>query len=145
MLATKIWVIYPIIWWLRRQYRWILHSCAVFSLSCGSWKYGCKHHKCVVQSLGTDHNENMTYYSSLRDFAVFISTHNVWMLLSEIWLKLRLNERGYEHHSEYRPIAEVYQCTIHKYTTITVYNSTLLFLLQMVTYTCEKFHRKIFV
>ena len=55
------------------------------------------------------------------------------MLPSEIRLELRLNERGYEHHSQYRPIAEVYQCTIHKYTTITVYNSRLLYLLHMVT------------
>ena len=145
MLATKIRVIYPIIWWLRRQYRWILHSCAVFSLSCGSWKYGCKHHKCVVQSLGTDHNENMTYYSSLRNFPLLISSLNLWMLPSEIRFNWRLNERGYEHHSQYRPSAEVYQCTIHKYTTITVYNSTLLFSLHMVTYACENFDHKIFI
>ena len=89
-----------------------------------------------MQSLGTDHNENMTYCSVLRDFADFISTLNLSMLPSEIQLYLRLNERGYEHHSQHRPSAKVYQCTIHKYT-ITVCNSTLLFLLHMVTYTRE--------
>ena len=40
--ATKTRVVYnkSIIWWLRRQYGWTLHSCAVFSLACGLWKYG---------------------------------------------------------------------------------------------------------
>ena len=42
MFYIQIRVVYnkSIIWWLRRQYGWILHSCAVFSLACGSWKYG---------------------------------------------------------------------------------------------------------
>ena len=39
--ATKVRVVYnkSIIWCLRRQYGWILYSCAAFSLACGSWKY----------------------------------------------------------------------------------------------------------
>ena len=39
---------------------------------------------CVVQSLGTDHSENMTYCSSLRNFDLLISSLNLSMLPSEI-------------------------------------------------------------
>ena len=40
--ATKTKVVYnkSIIWWLRRQYGWILHECAaIFSRAAGEWKY----------------------------------------------------------------------------------------------------------
>ena len=55
----------------------------------------------------------MTYDSSLRRFIDVMSTVNIGMLLSEILLLWRLNGRGYDHHSQYTPIAEVYQ---HTYT-----------------------------
>ena len=56
----------------------------------------------------------MTYISILRDFAVLMTSLNIWMLLSEILFFWRLNGRGYERHSQGRPIAEVYQCIILK-------------------------------
>ena len=55
----------------------------------------------------------MTYLRMLRDFVECMTSHNVEILLSEILFSKRLNGRGYEHHSQYTPIAEVYQ---HTYT-----------------------------
>ena len=55
----------------------------------------------------------MTYYSVLRDLVDLITSVNIGTLLSEIIFLRRLNGREYEHHSQYTPIAEVYQ---HMYT-----------------------------
>ena len=131
-LFTDLWYFFPLV------------KGSVRVLAASKARTGPQNMHAAVQSLGTDHNENMTYDSILRYFAVLISTFNIWMLLSEILLLVRLNGREYEHHSQYRHIAEVYQCTIYKYT-ITVYNSTLLFLLHIVTYNHKNFHCKIFM
>ena len=58
---------------------------------------------CTVQLLGTHENQNLTYSSSLRDFAVLISLVRGWMLASVSIFLSRLNGRN-EH--DYRPTAK---------------------------------------
>ena len=60
--------------------------------------------QCIVQLLGTHQNtHNMTYYTFLRDFTVVITSEMLLILASVRTLKVRLNGRGKEHHSQSKP------------------------------------------
>ena len=66
---------------------------------------------CTVQSLETHENQNLTYSSSLRDFAVLISLVRGSILASVRLFCQRLNGRGYEHG--YSPIAKACHCATY--------------------------------